>query len=102
MKSAVIMLTRILARDWAQKGVRVNSIAPGFVLTPLQQSLFDAEPQRRDNLLSYTPMNKLIMPSDIAFAAVFLCSVRARFINGVVLPVDAGVLSEGVWKAYGY
>jgi NAD(P)-dependent dehydrogenase (short-subunit alcohol dehydrogenase family) len=102
MKSAVIMLTQILARDWAPKGVRVNAIAPGFVLTPLQQRLFEAEPRRRKNLLSYIPMKKLIMPSDIAFTAVFLCSERARFITGVSLPVDAGVLSVGVWKAYGY
>jgi NAD(P)-dependent dehydrogenase (short-subunit alcohol dehydrogenase family) len=102
MKSAVIMLTQVLARDWAPKGVRVNAIAPGFVLTPLQQRLFEAEPQRRNNLLNSIPMKELIMPADIAFAAVFLCSDKARFITGVSLPVDAGVLSVGVWKAYGY
>ena len=101
IKSAVIMLTQILARDWAQKGVRVNAIAPGYVLTPLQQWLLDKGLRNRNNLLSYIPMKKLIMPSDIAFAAVFLCSDRGRFITGVSLPVDAGVLSVGVWKAYG-
>jgi NAD(P)-dependent dehydrogenase (short-subunit alcohol dehydrogenase family) len=102
IKSAVIMLTQILARDWAQKGVRVNAIAPGYVLTPLQQWLLDKGLRNRDHLLNYIPMRKFIMPSDIAFAAVFLCSDKAQFITGVTLPVDAGVLSTGAWKAYGY
>ncbi len=102
VKSAVIMLTRILARDWAQKGVRVNAIAPGYILTPLLQGMFDKGLRNPDTILSHVPMKKFIMPSDIADAAVFLCSEKARFITGVTLPVDAGFSCEGGWKAYGY
>jgi NAD(P)-dependent dehydrogenase (short-subunit alcohol dehydrogenase family) len=102
VKSAVIMLTQILARDWAEKGVRVNAIAPGYVLTPLLQGMFDEGLRNPDTLLSYIPMRKFIMPSDIADAAVFLCSSKARCITGATLPVDAGFLSVGGWKAYGY
>lgn len=102
IKSAIIMLTQILARDWAEKGVRVNAIAPGYVLTPLLQGMFDKGLRNPDTLLGYIPMRKFIMPSDIADAAVFLCSEKARCITGVTLPVDAGFLSAGGWKAYGY
>jgi len=102
VKSAVIMLTKVLARDWAQKGIRVNAIAPGYILTPLLQGMFDKGLRNPDTILSHIPMKKFIMPSDIADAAVFLCSEKARFITGVTLPVDAGFSCEGGWKAYGY
>ena len=101
-KSGVIMLTQILARDWAKHQVRVNAIAPGFVLTPLLQRRFDDGYLNREQLLSSIPMKKFIMPSDIGDAAVFLCSDKAQCITGVTLPVDAGFLCEGGWKTYGY
>ena len=100
VKSAVIMLTQILARDWAKKGVRVNAIAPGYIMTPLLQGMFDKGLRNPDKILSHVPMKKFIMPSDIADAAVFLVSEKARFITGVTLPVDAGFLCEGGWNAY--
>jgi len=102
IKSAVIMLTQILARDWAQHGVRVNAIAPGYVLTPLLQDLFDRGLRDQDTLLAYIPMRKFVMPTDVAHAAVFLCSDKAQCITGVTLPVDTGFLSAGGWKALGY
>ncbi len=102
IKSAVLMLTQILARDWAQKGIRVNAIAPGYILTPLLQGMFDKGLRDPDIILSHIPMKKFIMPSDVADAAVFLCSEKARFITGVTLPVDAGFSCEGGWRAYGY
>ena len=102
VKSAVIMLTQVLARDWARHGVRVNAIAPGYVLTPLLQDLIDKGLRSPDTLLNYIPMKEFVMPSDIANAAVFLCSDRARYITGVTLPVDAGFLSAGGWRAFGY
>jgi NAD(P)-dependent dehydrogenase (short-subunit alcohol dehydrogenase family) len=99
-KSAVIMLTQILARDWALRGVRVNAIAPGYVLTPLLQGMIDKGLRSADTILSAVPMKKFIMPEDIANAALFLCSDLARFITGATLPVDAGFLSSGGWAAY--
>src|SRR5208283_1636373 len=99
-KSAVIMLTQILARDWASRGVRVNAIAPGYVLTPLLQGMIDKGLRNADTILSAVPMKEFIMPEDIANAALFLCSDLARFITGATLPVDAGFLSSGGWAAY--
>ena len=100
VKSAVIMLTQILAREWAQKGVRVNAIAPGYIMTPLLQGMFDKGLRNPDKILSHVPMKKFIMPSDIGDAAAFLCSEKARFITGITLPVDGGFLCEGGWNAY--
>jgi NAD(P)-dependent dehydrogenase (short-subunit alcohol dehydrogenase family) len=102
IKSAVVTLTQVLARDLAPHGIRVNAIAPGYVLTPLLQSMFDSGLRDPDTLLRCIPMKKWIMPSDIADAAVFLCSEKAKYITGVTLPVDAGFGAEGGWKAYGY
>ncbi len=99
-KSAVIMLTQILARDWASRGVRVNAIAPGYVLTPLLQGMIDKGLRSADTILSAVPMKEFIMPEDIGNAALFLCSDLARFITGATLPVDAGFLSSGGWAAY--
>lgn len=102
IKSAVVMLTQVLARDWAPSGIRVNAIAPGYVLTPLLQGMFDSGLRNPETILSCVPMKKWVMPSDIADAAVFLCSDKAACITGVTLPVDAGFAVEGGWKAYGY
>lgn len=99
-KSAVIMLTQILARDWAARGVRVNAIAPGYVLTPLLEGMIKEGLRSADTILNAVPMKKFIMPQDIANAALFLCSDQARFVTGVTLPVDAGFLSSGGWAAY--
>jgi NAD(P)-dependent dehydrogenase (short-subunit alcohol dehydrogenase family) len=102
IKSAVIMLTQILARDWAPHGVRVNAIAPGYVLTPLLEGLFQKGLRDRDTILRSVPMRRFIMPEDIANAAIFLCSEKAACITGVTLPVDGGFLCAGGWRAYGY
>ena len=100
MKSAVNMLTRILARDLAAQHVRVNAIAPGYVLTPLIQEMIDTGLRNPDLIIKQTPMKKMLDPEDIAQAALFLCSDNAKHITGAVLPIDAGWLSDGGWAAY--
>ena len=100
MKSAVNMLTRILAREWAAKNVRVNAIAPGYVLTPLIQEMIDKGQRNPDLIIKQTPMKKMVATDDIAQAALFLCSENAKHITGTVLPIDAGWLSDGGWAAY--
>jgi len=100
-KSAVIMLTRILACEWGRHNVRVNAIAPGYTLTPLLKGLIERGERDPRDLLQRTPMGKLVEPQDIANAALFLCSEKARFITGVTIPVDGGVVADGVWSAYG-
>jgi len=100
MKSAVNMLTRILARDWAECGIRVNAIAPGYVLTPLIQGLIDKGLRNPGLIIERTPMKTMLSPEDVAAAALFLASDASRHITGAVLPVDAGWTADGGWSAY--
>jgi NAD(P)-dependent dehydrogenase (short-subunit alcohol dehydrogenase family) len=89
-KSAVEGMTRALAVEWSPRGVRVNCIAPGFIATPMSAKALDADAARRNRVLARTPMGRLGEPSDVANAALFLASSQAKFITGVVLPVDGG------------
>lgn len=89
-KAAVEGMTRALAVEWSPHGVRVNCIAPGFIATPMSSRALDNDPARKGRVLARTPMGSLGEPSDIANAALFLASAQARFITGVILPVDGG------------
>jgi NAD(P)-dependent dehydrogenase (short-subunit alcohol dehydrogenase family) len=100
-KSAVIMLTKILATELGRFNVRVNAIAPGYTLTPLLKGMIERGERNPETILKRTPMGKMVEPEDIAYAALFLVSEKARYITGVTLPVDAGFLADGVWSAYG-
>ena len=86
-KAGVIGLTKALAKEVGLSGIRVNCIAPGVVMTDMMAS-FDA--QTLDALREETPLNTLGTPRDIADAAVYLCSDKARFITGQVLAVNGG------------
>ena len=88
-KGAVASLTRSLAIDWAERGVRVNAVAPGFTLTPMTEEFFEnrvftAAATRR------IPLGRILEAREIAGAIVFLASPLASAITGVVLPVDGG------------
>jgi NAD(P)-dependent dehydrogenase (short-subunit alcohol dehydrogenase family) len=100
-KSAVLMLTKILATEWGRYNVRVNAIAPGYTLTPLLKGMIERGERNPQMILNRTPMGKMVEPEDIAHAALFLSSDKARYITGVTIPVDAGFVADGVWSAYG-
>lgn len=88
-KGGVAQLTKSLAIAWAPEGIRVNAIAPGWIETELTAPLVaDREKSRR--LMERTPMARWGSAEDIGGAAVFLCSRWAKFVTGVVLPVDGG------------
>lgn len=89
-KSAVEGMTKAMAVELSPKGVRVNCIAPGFIETDMSSKALNSDPERKQKVLSRTPMAKLGKPEDIGNAAVFLSSDAAAFITGVVLPVDGG------------
>ncbi len=91
-KAAYLGLVRSLAVELGPDGVRVNGIAPGWIETPMTTRAMGNDPARKARVLQRTPMGKLGHPSDIGWAAVYLCSNAAGFVNGVVLPVDGGAL----------
>jgi NAD(P)-dependent dehydrogenase (short-subunit alcohol dehydrogenase family) len=90
-KGGVAQLTKSLAIAYAEDGIRVNAVAPGWIATPLTQALQD-DPQRAAPILARTPMKRWGTPADIAGPVLFLASPQAQFVTGVVLPVDGGYL----------
>lgn len=88
-KSGVIGLTKTWARELGRKGVRVNAVAPGFIETPMVNTVPD---KVLEKLKGQTPLGRLGKPKDIASAYVFLASEQAAFITGTVLQVDGGLV----------
>jgi NAD(P)-dependent dehydrogenase (short-subunit alcohol dehydrogenase family) len=100
-KAAVLSLTQFLAREWAPRGVRVNSLTPGFF--PAEQNrrlLFneDGSPTARTrSILGHTPMGRFGRPEELAGAAIFLASSKASgFVTGADLRVDGGFLAQTI------
>ncbi|HZL63663.1 MAG TPA: 3-oxoacyl-[acyl-carrier-protein] reductase [Thermoleophilia bacterium] len=87
-KAGIIGLTKSLAKELGARGVRVNAIAPGYIDTPMTQALPE---ETRKLIVDATPLKSIGSTDDVANAVVFLASPRARFITGVVLPVDGGL-----------
>lgn len=90
-KSAYVGLVRTLAVEFGAHGVRVNAIAPGWIHSAMSAKALAGDPARKEKILGRTPLNRLGDADDIGWAAVYLCSPAAKFITGVVLPVDGGV-----------
>ncbi len=92
-KGGVAQLTKSLAIAYAAEGIRVNAVAPGWIATPLTQALQD-DPERSGAILGRTPLGRWGKPDDVADPVMFLASPAARFITGVILPVDGGYLIQ--------
>ena len=90
-KGGVAQLTKSLAIAYAAEGIRVNAVAPGWIATALTQPLQD-DPARSAPILARTPLGRWGTPADVAGPVLFLASAAARFVTGVVLPVDGGYL----------
>jgi NAD(P)-dependent dehydrogenase (short-subunit alcohol dehydrogenase family) len=91
-KAAVIMLTRVLARELAPAGIRVNAIAPALVETRFSEALW-TNPENLDRYLRQTPMRRTAQPGEMAGAVVYLCSDAASYVTGQTLVLDGGHLA---------
>jgi 2-deoxy-D-gluconate 3-dehydrogenase len=92
-KSGLLGITRLLANEWAARGINVNAIAPGYFATNNTQAL-RADPKRNQAILDRIPAARWGDPADIGGAAVFLASRAADYVHGAVLPVDGGWLAR--------
>jgi NAD(P)-dependent dehydrogenase (short-subunit alcohol dehydrogenase family) len=90
-KGGVAQLTKSLAIAYADDGIRVNAVAPGWIATNLTRALQN-DAERSAGILARTPLKRWGRPEDIAGPVLFLASSQAQFITGVVLPVDGGYL----------
>ena len=93
-KAAVVNLTESLASEWAGRGVRVNAIAPGFVLTDLNREKMP--PERKKMAVARTPMGRFGETEDMVGAAIYLASPAAAFVTGETIRVDGGFLAAGL------
>jgi 2-deoxy-D-gluconate 3-dehydrogenase len=92
-KSGLAGLTKILANEWATKGINVNAIAPGYFDTNNTEAL-RADQDRNAAILARIPAGRWGRPEDIGGAAVFLASSAADYVQGITLPVDGGWLAR--------
>ncbi len=95
-KGGLHSLTRSLAVEWGRYNVRVNSLAPGFILTALTERLWSI-PKMRDWVLSITPMGRLGTPEDLIGTAIYLASAASAFMTGQILWVGGGVTAGTNW-----
>jgi NAD(P)-dependent dehydrogenase (short-subunit alcohol dehydrogenase family) len=93
-KHGIIGLTKTLASEWADRGVRVNAISPGFFPTELTKAALSSE--RRERALRRTPMGRFGDLDELVGAAVFLASPASRFVTGTIINVDGGYLAGGI------
>jgi len=92
-KSGIAGITRLLANEWANKGINVNAIAPGYMATDNTAQL-RADEARSAQILDRIPAGRWGIPADLGGAAVFLASPASDYVNGAILPVDGGWLAR--------
>jgi NAD(P)-dependent dehydrogenase (short-subunit alcohol dehydrogenase family) len=95
-KAGVSAMTRSLAMEWGPKGVRVNGLAPGFILTDLTKKLWSNPTMLEWNRFN-TPLGRLGTPEDLVGTAVFLASPAAAFLTGQTIYVDGGMIAGRMW-----
>lgn len=90
-KGGILSLTKLVAYQYAEFGIRVNAICPGTIVTQSTPEHYDKHPEAEAELLTLYPARSFGTPDDIADCALFLCSDQAKFINGTYVVVDGGI-----------
>jgi Tropinone reductase 1 len=94
-KAAIIQLTRHLAAEWAPFNIRVNSVSPWYIETPLTEAVL-SQPDRLEKILARTPMNRVGQPHEVASIVSFLAMNNASYITGQDIMVDGGMSVKGL------
>jgi NAD(P)-dependent dehydrogenase (short-subunit alcohol dehydrogenase family) len=89
-KSAIEGMTRAMAVELSPLGILVNCIAPGFIATEMSEKALNGDQERKEKVFSRTPLGRLGEPADIAEAALYLAGGQAKYVTGIVLPIDGG------------
>lgn len=89
-KHGVVGLTKSTAMQYASRGVRINAVCPGWILTPPIEEMLARDPGAQERLLTHQPIGRMGKPEEVAEAVLWLCSERASLMAGVALPVDGG------------
>jgi NAD(P)-dependent dehydrogenase (short-subunit alcohol dehydrogenase family) len=89
-KTAIDGMTRAMAVELSPNGIRVNAIAPGFIYSAMTEKALNSDPERKAKVFGRTPMGHMGQPEDIGNAALYLASDAAKYVTGVVLPIDGG------------
>ena len=89
-KAALTGLMNNLMTEYAPFNVRINAIAPGWIESDMFLKAIESDPQRKQKIVNRIAMNGFGKPGDIGNAAIYLCSDAARYVTGVLLPVDGG------------
>jgi NAD(P)-dependent dehydrogenase (short-subunit alcohol dehydrogenase family) len=92
-KAAVVMATKVMAKEWAQYNIRVNAIAPGHVHTSLFDSYLSSEPGMQDQILKRTPAGRIAGPEEIVGGMIYLASDASSFVTGETLVIDGGMMT---------
>lgn len=99
-KAAIERLTQLLAVELGRHNIRVNSVAPTYVMTPPLRAKVEAGQRDLNKIMAVHALRRLPEPSDIADGIAFLCSDQAKSITGVLLPIDAGWLAGVSYRTY--
>ena len=99
-KTAILRLTQILAVELGRFGIRVNGVAPGYVLTPALKARIESGDRNADMIRGAGAVDMFLYPENIADVAAFLCSEKAAAVSGTMMPVDAGWEAATLYRNY--
>lgn len=93
-KHGVIGLTKSASLEYAQAGIRINAVCPGWIRTPMVEKVLSADPQFEAQILKREPVGRMGNPEEVAEAVVWLCSDAASFVTGHAMAVDGGLVAQ--------